>query len=123
MPEMNEPKRPLIEVLEDSIKRALQEANLEDKSVDQKQFLVLQEVYKTLTDLTGGESQVTLHPAFSAGYVAIKVSNVRLSAEKISTLRDAFEQCTALSIEPLANGNIEVGVTVPGVFCLESETE
>lgn len=56
MPEMNEPKRPLIEVLEDSIKRALQEANLEDKSVDQKQFLVLQEVYKTLTDLTGGES-------------------------------------------------------------------
>ena len=121
--EANEPKRPLIEVLDDAIKKAIQDAKLEDRTVDQKQFLVLRQVCDTLTDLIGGGPEITLHPAFSAGYVAIKVSNIRLSSERVSALREALEQCTALSIEPLANGTIEVGVTVPGVFSPETETE
>lgn len=119
----NEPKRPLTEILDDAIKKAVQDARLEDRSVDQKQYLVLRQVCDTLTGLIGGEPQITLHPAFSAGYVTVKVSDIRLSADEISDLRMTLERCTALSIEPLANGNIEIGVTVPDVFCQEPKTE
>ena len=123
MTENNEPKRPLTEVLDDAIKRAVQDARLEDRTVDQKQYLVLLQVCETLANLIGGEPQITLHPAFSAGYITIKVSDVHLSADKVSDLKTALERCTALSIEPLANGNIEVGITIPDVFCPETETE
>lgn len=114
--EGNESKRPLMETLDDSMKRVLQGAKLEDRSVDEEQFQILMNVYETLTGLIEGDNQVTLHPAFSAGYVTIKVSDVKLDTAEVSTLRAALASCTALSIEPLANGSVEVGVTVPNVF-------
>lgn len=105
-----------METLDDSMKRVLQGAKLEDRSVDEEQFQILMDVYETLTGLIKGDNQITLHPAFSAGYVTIKVSDVKLDTAEVSTLRDALASCTALSIEPLANGSVEVGVTVPNVF-------
>lgn len=114
--EGNESKRPLLETLDESIKRVLQDAKFEDRSVDEEQFQVLMEVYNTLAGLIEGDKEVTLHPAFSAGYVTIKVSDVKLDTAKVTTLRAALANCTALSIEPLANGNVEIGVTVPDVF-------
>lgn len=114
--EGNESKRPLLETLDESIKRVLQDAKFEDRSVDEEQFQVLMEVYNTLAGLIEGDKEVTLHPAFSAGYVTIKVSDVKLDTAEVTTLRAALANCTALSIEPLANGNIEIGVTVPDVF-------
>lgn len=114
--EGNESKRPLMDTLDDSIKRVLQGAKLEDRSVDEKQFQILMNVYETLTELIEGANQITLHPAFSAGYVTIKASDIRLGTVEVSTLRTALMSCTALSIEPLANGSVEVGVTVPNVF-------
>lgn len=114
--EGNESKRPLFETLDESIKRVLQDAKFEDRSVDEEQFQVLMEVYNTLAGLIEGDKEVTLHPAFSAGYVTIKVSDVKLDTAEVTTLRAALANCTALSIEPLANGNVEIGVTVPDVF-------
>lgn len=114
--EGNESKRPLLETLDESIKRVLQDAKFEERSVDEEQFQVLMEVYNTLAGLIEGDKEVTLHPAFSAGYVTIKVSDVKLDTAEVTTLRAALANCTALSIEPLANGNIEIGVTVPDVF-------
>ncbi len=114
--EGNESKRPLLETLDESIKRVLQDAKFEDRSVDEEQFQVLMEVYNTLAGLIEGDKEVTLHPAFSAGYVTIKVSDVKLDTAEVTTLRAALANCTALSIEPLANGNVEIGVTVPDVF-------
>lgn len=114
--EGNESKRTLLEALDDSIRRVLQDAKFEDRSVDEEQFQVLMDVYTTLADLLEGDKEVTLHPAFSAGYVTIKVSDVRLDTAEVATLRAALVSCTALSIEPLANGNVEIGVTVPNVF-------
>lgn len=114
--EGNESKRPLLETLDESIKRVLQDAKFEDRSVDEEQFQVLMEVYNTLAGLIEGDKEVTLHPAFSAGYVTIKVSDVKLDTAEVTTLRAALVNCTALSIEPLANGNVEIGVTVPDVF-------
>ena len=114
--EGNESKRPLLETLGESIKRVLQDAKFEERSVDEEQFQVLMEVYNTLAGLIEGDKEVTLHPAFSAGYVTIKVSDVKLDTAEVTTLRAALANCTALSIEPLANGNIEIGVTVPDVF-------
>lgn len=114
--EGNESKRPLLETLDESIKRVLQDAKFEDRSVDEEQFQVLMEVYNTLAGLIEGNKEVTLHPAFSAGYVTIKVSDVKLDTAEVTTLRAALANCTALSIEPLANGNVEIGVTVPDVF-------
>jgi hypothetical protein len=106
----------LLETLDESIKRVLQDAKFEDRSVDEEQFQVLMEVYNTLAGLIEGDKEVTLHPAFSAGYVTIKVSDVKLDTAEVTTLRAALANCTALSIEPLANGNVEIGVTVPDVF-------
>lgn len=114
--EEKESKRPLMDTLDDSIKRVLQGAKLEDRSVDEGQFQILMDVYETLTELIDGDKQVTLHPAFSAGYITIKVSDVKLDTAEVSKLRAALMNCTALSIEPLANGSVEVGVTVPNVF-------
>ena len=114
--EGNESKRPLLETLDESNKRVLQDAKFEDRSVDEEQFQVLMEVYNTLAGLIEGDKEVTLHPAFSAGYVTIKVSDVKLDTAEVTTLRAALANCTALSIEPLANGNVEIGVTVPDVF-------
>lgn len=114
--EGNESKRPLLETLDESIKRVLQDAKFEERSVDEEQFQVLMEVYNTLAGLIEGDKEVTLHPAFSAGYVTIKVSDVKLDTAEVTTLRAALANCTALSIEPLANGNVEIGVTVPDVF-------
>lgn len=114
--EGNESKRPLLETLDESIKRVLQDAKFEDRSVNEEQFQVLMEVYNTLAGLIEGDKEVTLHPAFSAGYVTIKVSDVKLDTAEVTTLRAALANCTALSIEPLANGNVEIGVTVPDVF-------
>lgn len=114
--EGNESKRPLLETLDESIKRVLQDAKFEDRSVDEEQFQVLMEIYNTLAGLIEGDKEVTLHPAFSAGYVTIKVSDVKLDTAEVTTLRAALANCTALSIEPLANGNVEIGVTVPDVF-------
>lgn len=119
--EGNESKRPLLETLDESIKRVLQDAKFEDRSVDEEQFQVLMEVYNTLAGLIEGDKEVTLHPAFSAGYVTIKVSDVKLDTAEVTTLRAALANCTALSIEPLANGNVEIGVTVPNVFSLLAE--
>ncbi len=112
----NTPKRPLMEALEDSFKNVLQSAKFEDRTVNQAQYMVLREVCDTLTTLIGGEPKITLHPAFSAGYITIKVSDLSLNTDEITTLRSKLEKCSALSIEPLTNGNIEIGVTVPGVF-------
>lgn len=112
----NEPRRPLMEVLDDAIRNAVQSANFEDRIVNQKQYMVLQDVYETLSKLIGGEAGITLHPAFSAGYITIKVSDVQLSTTEVSTLRSALEKCTAMSVEPITNGNLEIGVTVPNVF-------
>lgn len=114
--EGNESKRPLLETLDESIKRVLRDAKFEERSVDEEQFQVLMEVYNTLAGLIEGDKEVTLHPAFSAGYVTIKVSDVKLDTAEVTTLRAALANCTALSIEPLANGNVEIGVTVPDVF-------
>ena len=115
--EGNESKRPLLETLDDSIKRVLQDAKFEDRSVDEEQFQVLMDVYATLAGLiVDGDKKVTLHPAFSAGYVTIKVSDVKLDTAEVATLRTTLANCTALSIEPLANRNIEIGVTIPNVF-------
>lgn len=114
--EEKESRRPLMDTLDDSIKRVLQGAKLEDRSVDEGQFQILMDVYETLTELIDGDKQVTLHPAFSAGYITIKVSDVKLDTAEVSKLRAALMNCTALSIEPLANGSVEVGVTVPNVF-------
>mgnify|MGYP000114172817 FL=1 len=114
--EGNESKRPLLETLDESIKRVLQDAKFEERSVDEEQFQVLMEVYNTLAGLIEGDKEVTLHPAFSAGYVTIKVSDVKLDTAEVTTLRAALANCTALSIEPLSNGNVEIGVTVPDVF-------
>ena len=114
--EGNESKRPLLETLDESIKRVLQDAKFEERSVDEEQFQVLMEVYNTLAGFIEGDKEVTLHPAFSAGYVTIKVSDVKLDTAEVTTLRAALANCTALSIEPLSNGNVEIGVTVPDVF-------
>ena len=114
--EGNESKRPLLETLDESIKRVLQDAKFEERSVDEEQFQVLMEVYNTLAGLIEGDKEVTLDPAFSAGYVTIKVSDVKLDTAEVTTLRAALANCTALSIEPLSNGNVEIGVTVPDVF-------
>ena len=114
--EGNESKRPLLETLDESIKRVLQDAKFEERSVDEEQFQVLMEVYNTLAGLIEGDKEVTLHPAFSAGYVTIKVSDVKLDTAEVTTLRAALANCTALSIEPLSNGNVEIGGTVPDVF-------
>ena len=114
--EGNESKRPLLETLDESIKRVLQDAKFEERSVDEEQFQVLMEVYNTLAGLIEGDKEVTLHPAFSAGYVTIKVSDVKLDTAEVTTLRAALANCTALSIELLSNGNVEIGVTVPDLF-------
>ena len=97
--EGNESKRPLLETLDESIKRVLQDAKFEERSVDEEQFQVLMEVYNTLAGLIEGDKEVTLHPAFSAGYVTIKVSDVKLDTAEVTTLRAALANCTALSIE------------------------
>lgn len=107
--EGNESKRPLLETLDESIKRVLQDAKFEERSVDEEQFQVLMEVYNTLAGLIEGDKEVTLHPAFSAGYVTIKVSDVKLDTAEVTTLRAALANCTALSIEPLPTGMLRSG--------------
>lgn len=115
--EKNEPKRPLLEVIDESIRRVMMDARNEKRSVNKKQFEVLQNVCKILSDIIGGDARVSLYPVFSAGYITVKVPSVNFSTEKISGLKSILNQCTVLSAEPLTNGSVEIGVTIPDVFC------
>lgn len=114
--ERNESKRPRLETLDESIKRVLQDAKFEDRTVNQAQYNVLKVAYESISTMIGGKARINLHPAFSSGGVILVTEAVSLSADEVSKLRSILSECTALSIEPLTNGNVEIGVTVPNVF-------
>lgn len=112
----NESKRPLMEVLDDAIKNAMQNASFKDRTINLERYKVLTTVCESLTGILGGEFRVNLHPAFSAGGMTVTVEDISLSADEVSKLRTVLAECSTLSIEPLTNGNLELGVTVPDVF-------
>lgn len=113
----NVPKRPLLEVLDDAIKNAMQSASLEERAINQIQYEVLESVYESVTDLIGGEARINLRPIFTSGGVSVVTEAVNLSSDEVSRLRTVLSECSTLSIETLDNGNLEIGVTVPNVFC------
>lgn len=112
----NVPKRPLLDVLDEEIKRAMQSASHQARVVNPAQYEVLVRIYGAIVNLIGDEGQINLHPAFNSGGVKITTEAVSLSGDEVSKLREALSECNTLSIEPLVNGNIEIGVTVPDVF-------
>lgn len=112
----NEEKIPLLEILDDALRNAFKNAKIEDMMINQEQWEVMQNVCKTLSNIIGGEAKVTMHPIFSAGYITLVVSGISLSDDEIETLKSTLENCTALSIDPLTNGSIECGITIPNVL-------
>lgn len=107
---------PLMEVLDEEIKGVVQKAKFKDRTLNPAQYEISEAVYETLSGLVGGEARIDLHPAFSAEGVSIVTGSVSLNEGEVSILRTALAECNTLSIEPLTNGDVEIGVTVPGVF-------
>lgn len=113
---MEENKRPLMEVLDESFRRIFQEAKSRDRVVNAKQREVLDRVCESIANVFGCEAKVTLYPVFTSGGVVARLRTADASGEKVTELKSALSFCNTLSIETLANGEIEIGVTVPGVF-------
>lgn len=112
----NEEKIPLLEMLDEAIRKAIKDVKMEDRTVNQAQYKVLQRVYESISHLIDGEVRINIYPSFTSGGITIVAKSISLSDDKLSTLRENLSECTAVSVEPLVNGNIELSVTIPDVF-------
>lgn len=106
----------LLAYFDEMTRRVYQDARSRPRTVNIEQCKVLREVCDAATKIFGVEAEIKTYPVFTSGDVVVTVRVIEFGPEKISELKSALEHCTALSIAPLTNGCMEVGLTVPGVF-------
>ena len=95
--------------------RAIKE-NARDKQIVPEKFGELVRVFKGLKELFGKDIDVKLRPAFSAGSITVKVSEVTLDGAASKKLKAVLEKCNTFEVTPLVSGKVDIGVTIKGLF-------
>ena len=103
------------EFFEETLSSALNSSN-EDMELVQEQFDVLVDVFKTIHKLFGVAPEMKLRPTFASGSVTVSASEFSLTGNELLQLAEVLGKCNTLEVLPLVNGNVEVSVTVPGVY-------
>ena len=104
----------IMDKLSDSYKRLSQEAK--NRELDPQRAKVLNKVAYKMSILFDTDAKIQYHHPFNSAGIRIEVPAFELDSKQGERFMEILSDCSTLSISPLINGNISIGVTVNKVF-------
>ena len=104
--------------LKGAFQQAFDTARRENKFVDNEKIAMLNYVYRVFSKLAEGHgvANMRLIPETASGSVSIKVDSAEFDSETAERLAAYLKDCATFSVDPLADGKVNVGVTIAHVL-------